>query len=133
MMTTDTLRNAYQTKDAIVEFTSEDMDYPVGLYKFESDKGCRLCTYKNKWIFPWKYTSVPINARIVFPDDAIGLIHQASHYEYKFTMRAKILESGSVGCLQVKARGIFPKRIHAGEDIAMLYVIPRKECYIINN
>ena len=121
--------------DNIIEFTSDEQ-YAPGIHKPSSEeKGYYLRTYINKWVFPWKYTFIPININnISLPDDTIGFIQTSGFYEDIIDVKTKILIYDEECCyLRVKANGIFPRKIYANENIATLHVLSYRECHLVNS
>lgn len=126
---------AINKTESIIEFTCDNESLP-GLYQYSSEeKGYRLRTHVDKWIYPWKYTTIPININnISLPNNTIGFIQTLIFCEDVFDVKTKVLIFDEECCyIKVRAHGLLPRKIYANEDIASLHVLSYQECHLVNN
>jgi len=129
------MATAINKVDNIIEFTC-DNEFLPGIYQHSSqEKGYRLRAYVDKWIYPWKYTIVPININsISLPNNTIGFIQTLVFCDDILNVKTKVLIFDEECCyLMVKANGLFPRKVCANEDIATLHILSYQECHLVNN
>ena len=120
-------------KDYILEVQSLDDSIPsCSQYQCE-EAGYFLYTRKNKWIFPFKKTRIPLNiSSITLPDNTVGIISDAFINSFSYSVKPNlIVHGGECTAIEIHSKSLLPFRIKKYETVAILRIIPTLECHAI--
>jgi hypothetical protein len=98
----------------------------------EKEQEIFLSSDRDMWLFPGRTYVVPTGVRFWFPDNAVGLITENIWMDYKLQIHSSITVSDCEAWLIVQNIGFLPRRIHVGQMLAAMTVIPKIECHINN-
>ena len=119
----------------ILEYQPIDNNMPVFFHN-RKDAGYDLYITKTTWIWPFKINKVPVNMKIILPDNTFGLITGRSSTTEKSIMIVNgIIDETYRGTPHVEAYkiGLLPKRIKAGARIAQMIVSPYVEPNMVSS
>lgn len=122
--------------EPIIECVPYDNTIP-SISKKDVDRGYyRLHALYDTWIFPWKYREVKINLRQIYlPSNHIGIISTAPQILRPNLIEAKVtiapINLFPNGIEIRNGYGLLPYKIHAGDVIAILHMVPLLECHVI--
>lgn len=92
---------------------------------------CYLCSVENKWIFPfYRFIKFNIN-KIYLPEHSIGIISTLPHHNSITAKTCIIPECNFPNGIYVKNNNMFPYYVHAGDRIAVMYVIPLQNFHVM--
>lgn len=119
------------TGDNILEIESLDNSTPsFSCFKYEKMGYC-LYALKNTWVFPFKRTKVKLNIKMLtLPDRTIGLISGNNNPGYDVITKKAICKNDFIK-INVISNRLLPFKIKKGSEIAILSIIPIKQCYAI--
>ena len=122
-------------KDYILEVKSLNENDPSCLRYQRDLAGYLLCTAKNQWVFPFKKTRIKLNIEsILLPDNTVGIINNIYFSTSCFEVINNVVTSiTDFSYIDIRSRKLFPFKIKKGTNIAMLYIIPTIECYIVKD
>lgn len=119
----------------ILEYQIIDSKIPAFLHN-SKDAGYDLYTVKTKWIWPFKITKIPVNIKMILPDNTFGLITTRSCvYDMGIDILNGIIDEPYRGIPHVAGYrvGLWPKRIPKGSRIAQLIILPYVEPYFVES
>ena len=118
----------------IIECFPLNRDIP-SISKGRADRGyIYLHALNDIWIYPWIYRNVTLNIKKIYlPENHLGIISSPPHSSYPSLVEVKtefapLLKFPDA----VKVRngyGILPYKIHAGDRVAILHMVPLFECH----
>lgn len=120
----------YRKPDPILEIMPVDESIP-SLSEFIGDEmGYSLYALEDKWVFPWKRTKVRLNiASMTMPHQTFGIVSEnCINYHVATT---KITGSYELYSVTVIPKRLLPFKIHKGQSVAFLSIIPYVECHKI--
>ena len=120
-------------KDYILEVQSLDNSIP-SCSQYQCDEaGYFLYSRKNKWIFPFKKTRIPLNiSSITLPDNTVGIISDAFINSFSYSVKPNlIVHGGECTAIEIHSKSLLPFRIKKYETVAILRIIPTLECHAI--
>ena len=120
-------------KDYILEIQSLDDSIP-SCSQYQCDEaGYFLYSRKNKWVFPFKKTRIPLNiSSITLPDNTVGIISDAFINSFSYSVKPNlIVHGGECTAIEIHSKSLLPFRIKKYETVAILRIIPTLECYAI--
>lgn len=129
-----------QKNDNILEYLERDKNLPA-IYLSHSKTEYDLFTLKTKWVWPFKITKIPVNLRMMTPDNTIGIIMgKDSAADMGLEIHSGIIhELTPFGFafqelhINVHKIGILPRRIKAGSSIAQIIIIPYVQCNLVES
>ena len=120
-------------KDYILEIQSLDDSIP-SCSQYQCDEaGYFLYSRKNKWVFPFKKTRIPLNiSSITLPDNTVGIISDAFINSFSYSVKPNlIVHGGECTAIEIHSKLLLPFRIKKYETVAILRIIPTLECHAI--
>lgn len=120
-------------KDYILEIQSLDDSIP-SCSQYQCDEaGYFLYSRKNKWVFPFKKTRIPLNiSSITLPDNTVGIISDAFINSFSYSVKLNlIVHGGECTVIEIHSKSLLPFRIKKYETVAILRIIPTLECHAI--
>lgn len=120
-------------KDYILEIQSLDDSIP-SCSQYQCDEaGYFLYSRKNKWVFPFKRTRIPLNiSSITLPDNTVGIISDAFINSFSYSVKPNlIVHGGECTAIEIHSKSLLPFRIKKYETVAILRIIPTLECHAI--
>ena len=120
-------------KDYILEVQSLDDSIP-SCSQYQCDEaGYFLYSRKNKWVFPFKKTRIPLNIlSITLPDNTIGIVSDVFSNSFLYHVKPKfIICGGECTYVEICSKSLLPFRIKKYETVAILRIIPTLECHAI--
>lgn len=120
-------------KEYILEVQSLDNSIP-SCSQYQCDEaGYLLYSRKNKWVFPFKRTRIPLNiSSITLPDNTIGIISDMFVNSFSYSVKSNFITCGEeCTAIEIRSKTLLPFRIKKCEIIAILRIIPTLECHAI--
>ena len=120
-------------KDYILEIQSLDDSIP-SCSQYQCDEaGYFLYSRKNKWVFPFKKTRIPLNiSSITLPDNTVGIISDAFINSFSYSVKPNlIVHGGECTAIEIHSKSLLPFRIKKYETVAILRIVPTLECHAI--
>ena len=120
-------------KDYILEVQSLDNSIlPCSQYQCD-EVGYFLYSRKNKWIFPFKKTRIPLNIlSIVLPDNAIGIVGDAFINSFLYSVKTNfVVHEKECTSIEIRSKKLLPFRIKKDDTVAVLRIIPTLECHTL--
>ena len=120
-------------KDYILEIQSLDDSIP-SCSQYQCDEaGYFLYSRKNKWVFPFKKTRIPLNiSSITLPDNTVGIVSDAFINSFSYSVKPNlIVHGGECTAIEIHSKSLLPFRIKKYETVAILRIIPTLECHAI--
>ena len=120
-------------KDYILEIQSLDDSIP-SCSQYQCDEaGYFLYSRKNKWVFPFKKTRIPLNIlSITLPDNTIGIVSDVFSNSFLYHVKPKfIICGGECTYVEIYSKSLLPFRIRKYQTVAMLCIVPTLECHAI--
>lgn len=120
-------------KDYILEVQSLDDSIP-SCSQYQCDEaGYFLYSRKNKWVFPFKRTRIPLNIlSITLPDNTVGIVSDAFINSFSYNVKPNlIVHDGECTAIEIRSKSLLPFRIKKYETVAILRIIPTLECHAI--
>ena len=120
-------------KDYILEVQSLD-DFIPSCSQYQCDEaGYFLYSRKNKWVFPFKRTRIPLNIlSITLPDNTVGIVSDAFINSFSYSVKPNlIVHGGECTAIEIRSKSLLPFRIKKYETVAILRIIPTLECHAI--
>lgn len=120
-------------KDYILEIQSLDDSIPSCSQYQCGEAGYFLYSRKNKWVFPFKKTRIPLNiSSITLPDNTVGIISDAFINSFSYSVKPNlIVHGGECTTIEIHSKSLLPFRIKKYETVAILRIIPTLECHAI--
>jgi len=113
----------------ILEYNTFDKTIPAEFYK----AGIFLSSAETTWMLPFQRKNILMNEKVSLPDDSMGLITQCNIYGLiPQVITSNKHTKGTVIYLYIR-NGLLPRRIKAGEQIAIMHVLPCLELHYIQN
>ena len=120
-------------KDYILEVQSLDDSIPP-CSQYQCDEvGYFLYSRKNKWVFPFKKTRIPLNIlSITLPDNTIGIVSDVFTNSFLYNVKPNfVVYGGECTAIEIHSKSLLPFRIKKYETVAILRIIPTLECHAI--
>ena len=120
-------------KDYILEVQSLNDSIP-SCSQYQCDEaGYFLYSRKNKWVFPFKRTRIPLNIlSITLPDNTVGIVSDAFINSFSYSVKPNlIVHGGEYTAIEIHSKSLLPFRIKKYETVAILRIIPTLECHAI--
>ena len=120
-------------KDYILEVQSLDDSIPP-CSRYQCNKaGYFLYSRKNKWIFPFKKTRIPLNIlSIVLPDNTIGIVGDAFINSFLYSVKTNfVVHEKECTSIAIRSKKLLPFRIKKDDTIAVLRIIQTLECHTL--
>ena len=120
-------------KDYILEVQSLDDSIP-SCSQYQCDEaGYFLYSRKNKWVFPFKRTRIPLNiSSITLPDNTVGIVSDVFINSFSYSVKPNlIVHGGECTAIKIYSKSLLPFRIKKYETVAILRIIPTLECHAI--
>ena len=117
----------------ILEVEPLDSNIP-SCSQYQCDEaGYFLYSRKNKWVFPFKKTRIPLNiSSITLPDNTVGIISDAFINSFSYSVKPNlIVHGGECTAIEIHSKSLLPFRIKKYETVAILRIIPTLECHAI--
>lgn len=121
--------------ESIVECVPYNRDIPS--ISKEADRGyIYLHALYDTWLFPLKYRDVTLNInKIYLPDNCIGVISTMPQVLYPNLIDMKMqvipMKHFPNGIKMRNGYGILPYKIHAGDKVAILHMIPITDTHVV--
>lgn len=128
------MASKFNSNEPIIEYELIS-DNISGIRKNQNSISYILSALSNTWVFPWKYKKVSLNInKICIPDNLVGIISTVPNKDNRLKVETKVsMFHEDFYTLKVRARGLFPKRIIGGEDIAILHMVLTTDCHVVKN
>ena len=120
-------------KDYILEVQSLNDSIP-SCSQYQCDEaGYFLYSRKNKWVFPFKRTRIPLNIlSIILPDNTVGIVSDMFINSFSYSVKPNlIVHGGECTAIEIHSKSLLPFRIKKYETVAILRIIPTLECHAI--
>ena len=120
-------------KDYILEVQSLDDSIP-SCSQYQCDEaGYFLYSRKNKWVFPFKRTRIPLNIlSITLPDNTVGIVSDVFIHSFSYSVKPNlIVHGGECTAIEIHSKSLLPFRVKKYETVAILRIIPTLECHAI--
>ena len=120
-------------KDYILEVQSLNDSIP-SCSQYQCDEaGYFLYSRKNKWVFPFKRTRIPLNIlSITLPDNTVGIVSDAFINSFSYSVKPNlIVHGGEYTAIEIHSKSLLPFRIKKYETVAILRIISTLECHAI--
>ena len=117
----------------ILEVEPLDSNIP-SCSQYQCDEaGYFLYSRKNKWVFPFKRTRIPLNIlSITLPDNTVGIVSDAFINSFSYSVKPNlIVHGGEYTAIEIHSKSLLPFRIKKYETVAILRIIPTLECHAI--
>ena len=120
-------------KDYILEVQSLNDSIPSCSQYQGDEAGYFLYSRKNKWVFPFKRTRIPLNIlSITLPDNTVGIVSDAFINSFSYSVKPNlIVHGGEYTAIEIHSKSLLPFRIKKYETVAILRIIPTLECHAI--
>ena len=120
-------------KDYILEVQSLDDSIPSCSQYQCGEAGYFLYSRKNKWVFPFKRTRIPLNILSkVLPDNTVGIVSDMFINSFSYSVKPNfIVYDGECTAIEIRSKSLIPFRIKAQETVAVLRIVPTLECHAI--
>lgn len=124
-----------QKPEPIIECVPYDKDIP-SISKLAGRGYVHLHALYDTWIFPWKYKKVELNiSKIYLPDNCFGIISTMEQILYPNLVEVKTqvvpMKEFPNGIKIRNGYGFMPFKIHAGDKIAILHMVPFVDVHTI--
>ena len=113
------------------------------ILEYQSDASCQtirhydnseiyIASEIDKWLFPGKIYTIPTGVRIWLPEESVAMLTRNSMLNPKIEIIPQVILNDTYIEIQVRNIGILPVKIMEEEILAIMSVVPRLECHIIN-